>query len=253
MKKILPFLLLLALFSGCSPEWKLGREFVKKQEAVNVVLLPTDEVFREISNEKRLLDSIPDSVILDTYYNSLIDELVSLNCNVYLDQMGETLFDTTPGLILHVAQIVLEESVKEYELREDFSDGTYYQTENRNTVDFDYWFEVSLINDSDSSSVLYDTQSITDVSMSYFYQRFFTGQILFKEQIIPLTVDDIVRELSLLGKRHAQMVYDLMLNKYIEKHYPPGKEVKFLLHYNADKKYVEPVYQEDELFQVLDE
>ncbi len=152
-----------------------------------------------------------------------------------------------------MAQIVLEESLKEYELSDYFSDGTYYQTEKRNTFHFDYWFEVSLINGNDSAAVLYDTQTITDISMSYFFQKFLSGEVYFKEQIIPLTKNDIIEELSLLGKRHARMIYDLMLNKYIEKHYPPEKEVKFLLHYNPDKKYVEPVYQEDELFQVLDE
>ena len=262
MRKTISLFLLFALFFSCSPEWKLSRQFVHSDLAGKVLILPSDEIYFENNrmdtvdyqlsiDNSILLREIQDSSFLQAYYNQLIEELIALKVNVYLDEM-EAFQDSSQGILLNIEQIVIEESAEEQIETSYFSEGTYYKTLDLNRIDLDFWFEISLINRDLKPIIAFDSEYLTDKSEGYFYQNFLSGEVYYEDNITPLAVDDIYQAAKDLGRKHAQMFYDILLNRYIENNYPSDESVKFLMHYNADRKFLEPIYNTEDLFQIIE-
>jgi hypothetical protein len=258
MKKNLYILIAFFLFASCSTEWRLGNRFVKSNNAGMIFLFTSNEIFKEYSTWDKtndsllLLNEMPDSSFLNSYYNSLIEGLLQLNFKVCLDDIETSrLSDTLPNIVLNVAQISLEEYNKEYEESEEFYEGTYYKTINLKTLDLNFWFELSIFNQEEKPVLCFDSQSISDISNGYFYQKFLTGEVIYEEEIIPLKVEDVINRAKLLGKRHATMIYDLLLNTYIQNNYPNNKTPGYLLHFNPESRFLEPLDEENDVFQIL--
>ncbi len=262
MRKITSLLLLSILFFSCSPEWKLSRQFVKSESAGKVLILPTDEIFLQNNKLDSLdyqtaiensvfLHDFQDSTFLQAYYNQLIDELIRLKVDVYLDDM-EAFKDTTTGILLNIAQIMVEESSEEFLETSQYSNGKYYKNLDLNRIDFNFWFEFSYINNEAKPVLAFDNDYIIDKSDGYFYQNFLSGEVYYEEKIIPLEPNDIYEAAGHIAIKHAQMFYDILLNRYIENNYPPNNKVEFLMHYNAERKFLEPVYDKEGLFQILE-
>lgn len=261
MRKIIPFFIGVILFLSCSPEWKLGRQFVKSDVAGKVLILPSNEVYwtnlrmdsadyQESIDYSYLLKDIQDSSFLQAYYNQLIGELTRLKIHVYLDDI-EAFQDTSQGILINIAQIVVEESDEEYVEEYRTDNGTYSKIMQLTRMDMNFWFEFSFIDSKDNPIIAFDTEYLTDESDGYFYQKFLTGEVYYEKKIIPLMPDDIYLAAENLGKKHAQMFYDILLNLYIQNNYPAKHQVDFLMHYNAKRSFLEPKYDTIGLFQIL--
>ena len=257
------FLWVVFSFLSCTPEWKLARKFKNNERVAKVLILPADELILENLNyqsadyhtsidSSALLKLIEEPDFLEYYYNSLINELDRLKINVYLEQT-EVLQDTLPGMLINVAQILLEESNEKFNAEAIFSGVTHTQTLYQNCVDFHYWFEVSHIDKPDDLQILYDTEYLCDTVEGYFYQKFWTGKVLFEKEIKPVDVEDIYDKAKKTGVKHARMFFDILMNRYIEDHYPKNKQPDFLLHYNAEREFLEPLNPETDLFEVIED
>jgi hypothetical protein len=240
----------------------LSRQFVKSESAGKVLIFPTSEIYLKNNNLDSIdyqtsidnsiyLKDFQDSTFLQVYYNQLIDEFIRLKVEVYIDEM-EVFKDTTPSVLLNVAQIMLEESTEESVETSRYNEGTYYKALELNRIDFNFWFEFSYINKKEKPVVAFDTDHLTDKSDGYFYQNFLSGEVFYEEKVIPLEMNEIYETAGFLASKHAQMIYDILLNRYIEDNYPSDDKVNFLMHYNAEREFLEPIYGKKELFQIIE-
>jgi hypothetical protein len=259
---------------SCYPEWKLGKAYIESKPQQSLLIIPTDHVIktnlkiREIGDTSEMLpeeiDSaliknsiflrdISDSMMLERYINSMIDEFMKLGFTVYTQEYLDTfLFLQTPAYILNIAQIQLEEHYTEHTDQEDFGEYTYHKTIDLNAITFNSWFEFSELNeDKKATRLLFASSSISDIASGYFMQNLFTGEINYKYIISELDMDVFYRYCEIFGERYAGYTFDYLMNEYITEHWPPGKKRRYYMQYRRENKTLSPSY--DDRFNLMDD
>ncbi len=267
---ILPGLLLL---SSCLPERKVAGPFINSPHVINLLVIPPNTIYKynhkgesiegfdEMSqadqdsalwNNSRFLKCLSDSLLLDNYMNSFIDELRNLGFNVYLDNAVDSFMTGKPqSYVLDVAQMQLDEYLYPMDDEETFMDTTYYKKINLNAMDFACWFDLSKANtEKAKKTTLYSTATAYDSFEGRFFNDLFTGRVHYKYNIDSLKVKDINEMATYLGKRHAGYLYDFFLNHYIAKHMPEGTKPQDYYHFSRPTKSLLPA--DDNRFEILD-
>lgn len=274
MRRILPLLLiiLVAGFSSCTTEYKLAREFQTHPPGFFLHLTPPSWLFKynhkgELierfdrmsgpEQDSALLCSslfiqyVNDSLFLDKYVNSFLDELRSLHFTVYLGADSDTFLLQQPQAYeLTLAQIQLDEYTYPYEDQEYFYDTLFYKRIDLNAIDFSVWFELSKIRGQKTNkTVLYTSHMVTDDLQGDFLLDPFRQDVKYSYRIDSLEVNDLYDIATFLGKVHASYLYDFFLNQYIAFHYPQGFRPQGYYHYNRFRNSFSPV--EEERFELL--
>jgi len=191
------------LLTSCYPEYKLAKSYIETEQDISIMILPTNYVFKKNLKVKEagdikdmtdmqkdstlmanssFLKNISDSIVLETFINSLIIEFEQLGFKVYTEsQLDSFLFIKTPAYIFNIAQIELEEHYNVHEDQQDFGDYTYHKTVDLDAISYNFWFELSELNDAtENTKLLYASETINDVVYGYFTENMFTGSIKYK-------------------------------------------------------------------------
>lgn len=257
----------LVLLVSCYPEWKLAKTFLSDGPESAILILPANYVFKknlkvdELENKAGLTDAeidsalmanslflqkISDSTFLETFINSLILELDRLGFKVFLEsQLDSVLFTKTPAYLFNIAQIELEEHYSVHEDKETFGGFEYYKNVDLNAITYNFWFEISELNDEGGNRKLFfASETINDVVFGYFKENLFTGEINYKYTLDEIDLDILYRYAGIFGTRYAGYTFDYIMNEYITDRWPPDKKRRFYMHYNPENSTLDPTWTE---------
>jgi hypothetical protein len=258
----IPVLLLLSVLTSCYPEWRLAKSYIDSDPGVSILILPTNYVFKknlkvEEFDGKQLqqdaldsalyansvfLKNLSDSVFLEAFVNSMIDEFVRLGYRVYTESMLDSfLFVQRPAYFLNIAQVELEEHYSMHEDKQEFGEYVYYKNLDLNAVSYNFWFEISELNDDSANHKLFfASQTINDVVYGYFTENLFTGDIKYRYDVDEIDMDIIYRYAAYFGRRYAGYTYDYLMNSYVAEQFPQDKTLRYYMRYNRENNTLDP-------------
>ena len=260
------------LMTSCSMEKKLAQTFINTKPEIDLQLFTPDILFKynhkgeEIEGFKVLTDDqqdsalfvnskfmqfVDDSIYLEKYMNSFIDELRALGFKIFLDSSVDSFLQGQPqSYIVNISQVQLDEYKFPIVDSEPFEDTVYTKKFKLNSVDASAWFELSKINTSKpQKTVLYSSFTASDGFDGNFLINTFTGDIQYKYKIDSLEVKDIYDMATYTGWKDAGYLFDFFMNQYIAFHLPKGMEPLYYLHYDRIQKSFIPT--EDDMFEIL--
>jgi hypothetical protein len=262
-------IILLALQSSCTLEKKLGKEFLAKAPEISIQLLTPEMLFKynhkgenipgfdsltgpqqdsALFADSRFIRNVDDSLFLDRYVNSFIDELRAIGFKVYVDGMIDSLFRIQPqSYVLNMAQVQLDEYFEPYEDSEDVGDTVFTKHVDLNAVDASSWLELNKYNTvKPVKTVLYSSFTASDGFSGNFLIDDYN--VRYRYRVDSLKVNDIYDLASFSGRRHASYLFDYFMNQYIAHHMPEGYDILGYLHYERGK-YLD--FTNEERFEVL--
>jgi len=258
---------LILMMTSCSYDRKLAKQFVESNPDISILVIPTNDILKVNMKRDELgddtvdmdewqidstlftnslfLKDISDSVFLETYYNSFFDELERLNIKIYTkDYIDSFLFVKSLAYQVVIAQIEVDEYVKEFKDSEEYDDFVYTKALPLNAVSINTWFEISrLNNDKDSRRLFYADDEVSDNAYGYFSENMFTGQVSYKYFLREMDVSDLYRKCEDLGERYADYIYDYIMNSYISRNFPPNRKRSYYMHYKRSINSFEPAYE----------
>ncbi|HPS74550.1 MAG TPA: hypothetical protein PLD52_09685 [Bacteroidales bacterium] len=273
-KTLLILFLTMISLTSCSVENKIGKTFIQNHPPIQIVLSPTNLLFKynhkgeAIENfdslntsqqdsalyaSSRFMREIDDSVFLDTYINSFMDELRKLGFPVYISTGEDSLLKDNPQVYyLRMAQLQLDEYFYPLQDEMEMEEMVYIKNINLNAIDFSAWYEINkMFSPNVQKTVLYATHTMTDGFDGSFTSDPFTDAVRYRYKVDSITMPDVMVMASNLGKRHASYLYDFFLNQYIAYKMPEGQAPYWYFHYNRFSKSLEIV--EDDQFQILEQ
>jgi len=254
-------LLLLGILSSCSMERKLAQGFINNPPPISIQLFSPDGLdkfshkgeliqgFDSLSNDRqdsalyyssKFIQYIDDSIFLEKYINSFIDELRSLGFNVFVEESIDTFLKTQPqSYLLTISRVQLDEYIYPLEDSAEFGDSTFYKRFDLNAVDASSWFEISKMNTPKPvRTVLHSKFTATDSFDGKFVLNGFLSNVLYKYRIDSLNIQDLYDLAAYAGRKHASYLFDYFMNKYVAFHLPEGEEMQDYLHYDHAGKFL---------------
>jgi hypothetical protein len=269
---LIPGLLFFLIFPSCTMERKLGKEFLTQTPQICIELY-TPETLYKFSHKgetipgfdsltasrqdsalyagSRFIRFVDDSVFLDRYVNSFIEELRGIGFRVFLDSSVDTILRTQPqAYVVNMSQIQLDEYFDPYQDSEQVGDTEYSKTFELNAVDASSWFELSKYNAlKPVKTVLYSSFTASDGFSGNFIMNNFSMNLQYRYKIDSLRMSDIYDLASFSGRRDANYLFDYFMNQFIAYHMPEGMEILGYMHYNPSTKTFN--FTEEEKFEVL--
>ncbi len=248
--------ILVLLFSSCSVERKLAKEFLEQEKAVSILVIPPDYLFKTnlklpaadsiaglgewqrdsiMSRDDLFLQNIDDSIFLDAYFSGLQNTLSSFGFSVYpVDKLTDFMNVSTPAYQVAVVQLEIEEDIYPYRAEEVFGDSmTYYKDFVLNLINVNNWYEITRLNDPGAvNNLLYASHYLTDRLEGRFVKNVFTGEVKFKYDLEPVDVEQIYQFARLLGEKYAGYIFDYLLNEHIYKNIDNNIRPKAYYHYD---------------------
>lgn len=269
---LFPGLLLLSLFSSCSIERKLGKEFLTQTPQICIQVFTPESLYKfNHKGEKiagfdslsgpqqdsalyagsRFIRFVNDSAFLDKYVNAFIDELRGFGFRVFVDSNVDTLLRTqSQAYVVNMTQVQLDEYFEPYGDSETVGDTTYYKSFELNAVDASCWFELNKYNAvKPVKTVLYSSFTASDGFTGNFFLNNFTMNLQYRYKIDSLKLNDIYDLASFSGRRHANYLFDYFMNQYISIHMPENMEIMGYMHYTPATKFFN--FTDEEMFEVL--
>lgn len=199
----------------------------------------------------RFIKYVDDSIFLDRFVNSFIDELRRYGFRVFVDSNVDTILrKEKQSYVVNMSQVQLDEYFEPYEDSETIGDTTYYKTFELNAVDASAWYELSKYNVvKPVKTLLYSTFTASDGFNGNFILNNFTMNLQYRYKIDSLKLTDIYDLASFSGRRHANYLLDYFMNQYISLHMPENMEIMGYLHYSPSYKTYN--FTDEEKFEVL--
>ena len=264
--------LFVVLMASCSMEKKLGQTFIKSPPEIDLQLFTPDVLFKfnhkgeEIEGFKALSDSqqdsaldvnskflqyVDDSIYLEQYMNSFIEELRSLGFGVFLDHSVDSFLQGKPqSYVVNISQVQLDEYKFPVVDSEPVEDTVYTKTFQLDAVDASVWFELSKINTpKPQKTLLFSSFTASDGFEGKFLINSFTLDVQYRYKIDSLRLNDIYELSDYAGRKDASYLFDFFMNQYIAFHFPKGMEPLYYLHYDRFHGTLTPT--EDEKMEVL--
>lgn len=219
---------------------------LKREDLGDPLQMTNNEKDSLLWEQSLYLRDLSDSVILETFINSMIREFEKLGITVFLDQVSDSfLFGQTPAYILDIAQIQLEEGYRDFQDSDEFGGNIYYKNFSTNAFTFNTWLEFTRLNPkTEGRKLFFASETIADIVDGYFNENLLTGEIKYKYQVIEIDVDIIYHYCEVLGARYAGYTFDYLMNEYIKTNFPPGKKRHYYMHYNRQNKTLDPTFEE---------
>lgn len=253
--------LFMTVFISCRPERKLAIKFVKETKPGTVLILAPNFVYKssykipDIEN----FDSLPqqekdsisyfnsdivqfcnDSIYIGNFVKSLVKGLEYFGYSVTYNKPADQFLTSgnESSFILNIAQIQLEEYI------DSISDEASFDTESSNNVsifitaiNLNNWVEITRLNHVKSApQLLFNSQIITDDFHGNFKYYPLTGNFNYEYSIDSLNVDKLYNAASELGYKHAQWVFDYLLNDYVKRNLLPTEVQEKLYTYDFRNK-----------------
>jgi len=257
-RKSFLFLLLLSLLLSCSVEKKIAMEYMENKEPIKMLIMEPEFCYMINTNPYQIqyLESYPqhkkDSLLyakskyvryLDEtlmrvqYLDTLFNNLQDLGFEIYnLDSLLPFLEMKEERYLLNIAQMQLLESQEVMVFSEIFDTLEYFVEYPITKIDFDLWLELSSLNKEDAEmQVFYANKSIQDKLKVRFYKKFLSLDVLYDKEYEALNFQQIVNLPSQSAKEHAQAIFDLFLNQYIDNKLPENRKRKHFYTYDSEK------------------
>ena len=248
---------LLLLLASCSPEKKIASKYVKEHKGTGILILPlyklqkdnltisydtnvkyTPDQFDSIAwYQSYYVQHVSDSVFLTTFTNTFINGLASAGYDVYVEDDSDVFLSLPdPKWVVQIGQISLNEEHKiEYRDMYSVESGETYQQDYRtNQINLESWLDVSKANSPDKE-VLYLEGYIKDKVKVKIGLNFESGGLGIVDLRDSLTLNDIYRMAEASGKKHAELLFDHFMNKYIAENLPSGLGPVEYYHYNRER------------------
>ena len=250
------------LFSACSVERKMAMEFIKHKEHKGAVLVvppfaldmynankynldslyipenyPLDSV---LFQQTKLLKLISDSLFVENYINAFIQNISNIGFQVYLpDELEAFKNAESPAYVFKFAQVELSEEITQYDIKEELSGKLYFKSFDVYLVNLNSWFEFEA-RDTTWQKVFYAENAVADeVNGQVLIDETKKSPVLYYE-IDSLYTEHIYQMATEVGKVYAGYFADYLMNKYIEKHFPPNLNPALFFHYDAEYKMLFP-------------
>lgn len=260
----------IAVLTSCIPEKKLAKDFISMPEKINIQLFSPQEIlkynhtgelikgFSKLSSAEqdsalyftsRYIRYVDDSVYLERYVNSFIEELRKLGMVVYVDNTVDSFLQNKPqSYVLNMAQVQLDEYLLPHSDSIVFNDSIFFKSFRLNAVDASSWLELSKVNaNSPKKTVLFSTMTVSDAFEGNFYLQPFSDNVIYKYNIDSLQVRDIYDLAAYTGRQQAGYLFDYFMNNYIAINMPT-KPMGYLRY---DRKSNSFYFTDDEKFEVL--
>lgn len=241
---ILSFATLLSgIFSACSPERRLARQFITLKEPATVLLVSPDIVYKKsyklpdsadlsgltqsetdsaLFFQTRLLQYTNDSVFIHAFTEGIISALHTAGVKIYAaDSSLHFVQAETPAYIVNIAQLQLEEYYDSLVTAPDiFKDDEvyviYYTAVNMNS-----WYELSQLNsEGNDRQVLFNSKTVQDFVDGGLRYIPISGDYKFISTIDSLTVSDVYELGGHVGFLNGTLLFDQMMNAWIRQHLP---------------------------------
>lgn len=263
-KNKLQHLLLLALgvflFSSCSVERRLARDFVDQQQRPPVILkepaqfylvsyketeqdtsgLKTWQIDSIRYHESEIVQHVDPDSAQDFFFKAFAKQLEQLNFEVYQgNEIAELLSnDTAQPLVMRFPQMELEEFTKPWAHEEFIRGRKYYKNFDLDAVNLNSWLQLSR-RGVKGSEFYFVSDSITDVVDGHFYITERTGKVKFRYKYYDVKTEDIYRFMQDMGRNYAQYVFDHYLNRFVKASRNKSTQREFLYHYDpADDNFM---------------
>ena len=254
------------------PEHKVALTFIQSPHMINLLVNPPELVYKynhkgeavdgfdtlsaheqdsALWIHSKYMQFINDSVLLESYMNSFMDELRQLGFNIYLNSEIDSFMTGKPqSYILDIAQMQLDEYFYPLQDEDSFLDTVYYKKFNLNAIDYSCWFTLGKAGaEKGRKTLLYTSNTAYDTFDGRFFNDPFTGTVRYKYTIDTLQTRDVNEMATYLGKKHAGYLYDFFLNHYIARHMPEGVKPEGYYHFDRIRKSLVPA--NEDRFEVL--
>ncbi|MGM0567388.1 MAG: hypothetical protein ACQESX_11560 [Bacteroidota bacterium] len=253
LQSLLLPVLALVLFSSCSVERRLAREFVDQQDRPPVILkeppqfylvsyketeqdtsgLKTWQVDSIRYHESEIVQYVNPDSAQKFFFNAFEKQLEKLDFTVYKgNEIAELISnDTLQPLVMRFPQMELEEFTKPYAHEEFIRGKKYYKNFDLDAVNLNSWLQLSR-RGVEGSEFYFISDSITDVVDGHFYITERTGKVKFRYKYYDVKTDDIYSFMQDMGRNYAQYVFDHYLNRFVDANRNKSAQREFLYHYD---------------------
>jgi hypothetical protein len=261
------YLATIFIVTACNPEKKLAWQFIRNHKGNSLLIVPSYELgkdnlvisydtnysyssvqFDSIAWEQSCyIKHISDSVFLTSFTNSLINELNSTGFNVLISNYPDDFQDLKePKMLVQVAQLQINEthSISEFEVYQEKIEGYVYSIASLrlNTINLQSWF-VAGKSDSGARQHLYCSESITDRRKIGFDFVLNKGNEGLQQNRDSLVMEDVYNLAENSGRKHAEMIFDLVMNEYISNYLADGTRKKYY-HFDRESHSLIPALDE---------
>ena len=147
---VLQTLLVLLILPSCTIEKKLGKEFLTEAPKICIEVYTPQSLFKfshkgeiipgfdsltgpqqdsALYTSSHFIKYVDDSLFLDRYVNSFIDELRNIGFRVFLDSYADTTLRAMPqAYVVNMSQVQLDEYFQPFEDSESIGDTEFYKT-----------------------------------------------------------------------------------------------------------------------------
>jgi hypothetical protein len=257
----------MVLMHSCLPEQQIAKTFIQSGNGINLLVSPPDQVYKfnrkgelvsgfdELNDQQkdsalwfssRYMQRLSDSLFLEVYVNSFLEELRQLGFNVFLANAPEA-FNPAAAQSYNVtmAQVQLDEYLYPVEDEFEYYDSVFKKRVDINAIDFSGWFDLTKAGKENArTTTLYGTLTAYDEFEGRFFNDPFSGLVRYRYTVDTIEVKEIYQISELLGKRFAGYLFDFFLNQYIAKNLPPNLELTDYYRYIRKRNAIVPAYED---------
>ncbi len=246
---------------SCSVEKKIAMEYIAEKQPKKMLILEPEFCYMINTNPYQIqnLESYPqnkkdsllyakskylrymdESLIRIQYLDSLFIHLQDLGFVIYnIDSLLPFLEMNEERYLLNIAQMQLLESQEVLVFSEIFDTLEYFVEYPITKIDFDLWLELTTLNKEEGEmQSFYANTSIQDDLSVRFYKKFLSLEVLHEKEYEALSFKKILALPSQSAKKHAQAIFDLFLNQYIEENLPDNRKRKHYYTYDSEKEMI---------------
>ena len=234
------------VFSGCSTELRLAKQFVSQRGAIKAaVYFPEEAQVTLVQNEEgvysQVLDSLDQNAFLDIMYAAYAQEMGRYGVEVYVPEDADAVVtDSTHWMIL-LSKMEIQGLFTNYvDQLFDLVD-EYEFTFPLNTVNVASWFDIS---DGEWLPTQYYEYNLTEEFKSHVSFKGKEGP-QYHYDITPLKTEDLYDYSVFLAKQYAAFTHSCMMNRYVRQEMgKAGLEPRFKMRWNPVEETF--YYQEEE-------
>jgi hypothetical protein len=225
-------ILIAFLMHSCYTEQSLGKQFVRglATDQPSIWFVGASYLFKTCTMEEdsllepcSIIHAANDSLLLENYNSNFAKQLEASGYRIFaFDEYEEFLNQKGLRLIINIAQLELEELKEMYTDQETFEEQEYRETIPVRKLNLNSWIEVSLVDSTKSKQEMYfASNSMGDIIDGYFLQHDITGNVTYYYRRYGMK-PSLVSKLAMdAGAEHAGKIFDVWMNRYIEKHDSP--------------------------------
>jgi hypothetical protein len=183
------------------------------------------------------LQYMNDSAFHDNFYYSLVFQLQKAGFQVYSEAYWADFLKSESALVVSIAQQELEEYSYPYYQVGTFSDTVVYTS---GIVVFgtglNTWYELSWLNGQEPLTVLYHYTAVEDGIEGKFTWNPILDTYPYYYSRTDIDSSDVAALAIRSGQESGEMLFDFLMNNYINAHRKKPVGDYYYLHYDRDKK-----------------